>query len=736
VPGKLFTIDWTDWREVGMILEFNRRLGEEKYRVTGQDDPFFITPAEGVAVFLRILQSPLPQAAVSTIDLHAVMEYHNNPKPKRESPGEKIENESPYPDRKKQKRPSLSTQYASPRDEVERKAAEVFQQFFEIEKVGIYDDFYEMGGDSLKAVQLASLMKKSGIPIHFHQLLLHRNIDEICRDLAQKGEAGVDMENIELYLSRQYDTAVYYRTYPYGGLSCRVLFIAGESFEIGKVLEDIEKKTGSGTVIYPDFVVFIAPGVLPPEPEDVDDDGMTKLLGLKDSLNEDNRYKMLEELNKNNRFTILLKKNAGIRQYEVSPVQKSYLVPPFKEISTDFVHYSYDFLYPVDCRKIRDIAAALVQKNSLLRSVIVDREGNYFIEEFESFSNIYLPLIDISSYSGICKTEITTSIVQQLNEPFDVLDNVLFRAALLKVNHTRYRLLFIFNHLIADGTSIGILEKQLGDLSGGIGRIGETREKTNLQTDYCDYVQFLKMQDYKNIQLENYVNLQDYSRSVAEILKKFKARGLEHDSFELDLSIINEKNKEYYNEIVMLVWTAIIRDLFDVRKAPVSYLSNGRVYGGGDFNRIIGDFHDLVPVLFSRDEEPRAAIERFLEYKRFIRENNLNFMNYAVKGGGTRGGAEQLKSPFYFNSLIGSYEFFKEKRNEHAEKMVETSKISHPYFFIGVLEDFNAGKLWITFLHNSGFNVKEAFMKNYSQLVSSLNKTNDVNANRYNEEHK
>jgi hypothetical protein len=561
-------------------------------------------------------------------------------------------------------------------------------------------------------------------------------LNEICRDLAQKGEAGMDMENIELYLSRQYDTTVYYRTYPYGGPSCRVLFIAGESFEIGKVLEDIKKKIGSGTVIYPDFVVFIKPGVLAPEPEDVDDDGMTKLLGLKDSLNEDDRHKMLEELNKNNRFTLLLKKNAGIRQYEVSPVQKSYLVPPFKEISTNFGPFFYDFLYPVDSRKIRDIVAALVQKNSLLRSVIVEGEGNYFIEEFESLSNIRLPLIDISSYSRICKAEITPGIVQHLHEPLDVLDNVLFRAAILKVNHTHYRLLIIFNHLIADGTSIGILETQLRDLCGETGKSGETREKTNLQTDYCDYVQFLKIQDYKNIQLENYVDLQGYSRSLDEILKKFNVRDLEHESFELDISIIEEKNKDYYNEIVMLAFAGIIRDLFGVSKAPLSYLSNGRVYGGGDFNHIIGDFHDLVPVLFSRDEDPRAAIERFQEYKRFIRKNNLNFINFAVKGYVTVGGVEQLKSPFHFNSLIGSYEFFKEKRNEHAEKMVEASKISHPYFFMGVLEDFNAGKLWISFLQNSGFNVKEAFMKNYSQLVSFLNKTNDVNSNRYNEEHK
>jgi amino acid adenylation domain-containing protein len=49
-------------------------------------------------------------------------------------------------------RPALSTEYVAPNDEVERSLVGVWQKFFGIGEVGIYDDFFELGGDSLKAI--------------------------------------------------------------------------------------------------------------------------------------------------------------------------------------------------------------------------------------------------------------------------------------------------------------------------------------------------------------------------------------------------------------------------------------------------------------------------------------------------------------------------------------------------------------------------------------------------------
>jgi phthiocerol/phenolphthiocerol synthesis type-I polyketide synthase E len=53
-------------------------------------------------------------------------------------------------------RPNLPNSYVAPRNQLERTITEIWQKFFRIEQVGIHDDFFELGGDSLLAVHLIS----------------------------------------------------------------------------------------------------------------------------------------------------------------------------------------------------------------------------------------------------------------------------------------------------------------------------------------------------------------------------------------------------------------------------------------------------------------------------------------------------------------------------------------------------------------------------------------------------
>ncbi len=58
-------------------------------------------------------------------------------------------------------RPDLGTAFAAPSTKSELAVAAVWQEIFGIQEVGINDDFYALGGDSLLAVQLINRMKKS-----------------------------------------------------------------------------------------------------------------------------------------------------------------------------------------------------------------------------------------------------------------------------------------------------------------------------------------------------------------------------------------------------------------------------------------------------------------------------------------------------------------------------------------------------------------------------------------------
>jgi acyl transferase domain-containing protein/acyl carrier protein len=59
------------------------------------------------------------------------------------------------------RRPELATAYVAPRNEVERAVAAVWQDSFGIEQVGVWDNFFELAGNSLLAIQIVTRLRNN-----------------------------------------------------------------------------------------------------------------------------------------------------------------------------------------------------------------------------------------------------------------------------------------------------------------------------------------------------------------------------------------------------------------------------------------------------------------------------------------------------------------------------------------------------------------------------------------------
>ena len=58
-------------------------------------------------------------------------------------------------------RPEHDTVYVSPRNEIERKVADIWQKVLNVEKVGIQDNFFDLGGHSLNVLQVYSKLRET-----------------------------------------------------------------------------------------------------------------------------------------------------------------------------------------------------------------------------------------------------------------------------------------------------------------------------------------------------------------------------------------------------------------------------------------------------------------------------------------------------------------------------------------------------------------------------------------------
>jgi FkbH-like protein/thioester reductase-like protein len=64
---------------------------------------------------------------------------------------------------KKVKRPNLSTEFITPRTSWQKKIAAIWCDALGIDRIGIYDNFYDLGGDSLKAAEVFARMWDLGV---------------------------------------------------------------------------------------------------------------------------------------------------------------------------------------------------------------------------------------------------------------------------------------------------------------------------------------------------------------------------------------------------------------------------------------------------------------------------------------------------------------------------------------------------------------------------------------------
>jgi acyl transferase domain-containing protein/acyl carrier protein len=131
------SVNWADWH-----------FGQES-----DDIGLSMTPAEGVETFKRILScDSINQLVVSAGDLNERLSRWVY----LESLREEEEGATSA-----HQRPDLMNPYMAPRNLIEENLVKIWQSLFGFSPVGVQDDFFELGGDSLKAITVISKIHKS-----------------------------------------------------------------------------------------------------------------------------------------------------------------------------------------------------------------------------------------------------------------------------------------------------------------------------------------------------------------------------------------------------------------------------------------------------------------------------------------------------------------------------------------------------------------------------------------------
>jgi acyl transferase domain-containing protein/acyl carrier protein len=170
------SIDWNSWREVGQAAEAARKAAA-RVDVALENG---VTVQEGIDIFRRALGADEPHIAISSIDIremesrlrHAADEESGIMQTLRE---ETVDTAASYD------RPELSNEYMEPDTPLQRTLADIWRNYFGFRKIGVDDDFFELGGDSLRAINfLSRLHKEFQVKIPLAAFFNHPTIRELA----------------------------------------------------------------------------------------------------------------------------------------------------------------------------------------------------------------------------------------------------------------------------------------------------------------------------------------------------------------------------------------------------------------------------------------------------------------------------------------------------------------------------------------------------------------------------
>jgi acyl transferase domain-containing protein/acyl carrier protein len=153
---RVISINWDEWEWDNWqtrIMDSNSDL----YKILQENRrKFGLSFSEGIEVLNRSLSLDSPQVAISTRNLHTVIKEHRSYTSSNiTSALSNIATKQFHP------RPSIGVEYVAPANEVEKKIERIWCELLGFEKIGIHDNVFELGGNSLVAMQLISKLHKA-----------------------------------------------------------------------------------------------------------------------------------------------------------------------------------------------------------------------------------------------------------------------------------------------------------------------------------------------------------------------------------------------------------------------------------------------------------------------------------------------------------------------------------------------------------------------------------------------
>ncbi|WDE06111.1 amino acid adenylation domain-containing protein [Thalassomonas viridans] len=505
--------------------------------------------------------------------------------------------------------PEADEQADFPINETEQTLLVIWQELLGQQDIGLNDDFFSLGGDSILGLQVIAKARKSGITLTPQQLFQHKTISKLAQIGAPQEQAQTlsDNEKTLLTIVRQVlgkeDFGVKDNFFASGGDSILSLQVVAGARKAGiNILpKDIFKHK-----------TIAALAAQLPEAEQAND-----------------------------------KVSSAPRQekaFALTPIQHWFFEQKLKKPQ----HWNQALLLngqqDMDIDALRRATALVLQRHPSL-SLAFEQEGNIWMQKYQAYQPSWPEqVVKLASESPL------EEVLTRYQSEFELQSAPLLRIVYFP---TSKQLLLSAHHLIVDAVSWQIILEDLFTLYRRI-KTGKTPELAGEGGDFALWQQALEKQTevYNQEALIRYWQDQLDKESVAPQEKNSDNTygNSRHYNLSLDESLtsalLTTACQSYNSQIQELLITALVQVLgqwLEQEKITIELEGHGRESGlltGADKDRDLsattGWFTSRYPQKFTAHSEPEQAIISVKEQLRNIPDNGLSYglLRYLGKNSG------------------------------------------------------------------------------------------------------
>ncbi len=141
---------------------------------------------------------------------------------------------------------------------------------------------------------------------------------------------------------------------------------------------------------------------------------------------------------------------------------------------------------PLDGGVLQRALAELVRRHEALRTTFPEVEGRP-VQRVAPELEVALPVEELQALDATARTEAVRQRTEaEARRPFDLAHGPLLRARLLRVSRDEHVLLLVMHHIVCDGWSFGVMERELTALYRALST-GEPPALPELPVQYADY---------------------------------------------------------------------------------------------------------------------------------------------------------------------------------------------------------------------------------------------------------